>query len=358
MYAGCRIDERFAYRLQQMWKRYFHDTKSSLERGIFTLTSRIECEPLLVNGIPSKSTLVNNGIYSLEFSEGKYINLFEVPVPDLRGDFGKKDAYHHCTTVQFYIDELKNQGLNVTGVSRNWNCVEDPYSSHLVYNVYHKKINMDPILFCRATINSLNKVIRLINFRITKILECGCRYMCRCNSEINNNSSKIITVKKKRKIKNNKKSKKINKCNCSGKCRCGYRICVCVEKCKCGGIRECGCGKRCKCNKKCKGDIFDFPRIDCEIDNRAAYPSPSINCGYDDNCIDNIVFGTTCRCDQIPCVCMFDDDYFDEFNRAKMNRGRCNNVKCDCHQRSVFGTPALCGYSSYDNLNSRNLLAW
>jgi hypothetical protein len=71
--------------------------------------------PLLkINGLPSKSPLSNNGLFSTEVRNGKYINLYEMMIPDIPGKDGER------STSQIYIDKLYKYNLDVAGVHFHW----------------------------------------------------------------------------------------------------------------------------------------------------------------------------------------------------------------------------------------------
>ncbi len=116
------MNDGMVHQLETLWKFVFPDTmlllgSSSGNNGINFLTYSLGSNMLLqMNGLTSSSSslLAKNAFYSVECYHGKYINLYEIKLPDILGRNGE------LSTVQFYINTLEEQGLDVTGNSPSW----------------------------------------------------------------------------------------------------------------------------------------------------------------------------------------------------------------------------------------------
>lgn len=140
-----------------VWKRTLSDSillpgigLPSQNSGVLTLTHTFGNGKLLnIDGLPSKSPLSNNALYTSEKSEGKYINLYEVLVPDIPGVKGSP------STAQLYIDSLAREGLNVSAVHFHWTGSSVFEEDLGVVAIHHYNIGMTPTDFSNRTIRSL-----------------------------------------------------------------------------------------------------------------------------------------------------------------------------------------------------------
>jgi hypothetical protein len=105
------------------------------------------------------SPLCNNALFSSECSGDKYINLYEVLIPDIPGTNGA------LSTAQIYVNALAAQGLDVAGFHFHWTGSTVLANDKLVAAVHHQKINMDPLTFSMKTIAALNDVMEVISRR-------------------------------------------------------------------------------------------------------------------------------------------------------------------------------------------------
>ena len=140
-----------------VWKRALPDSLllpgiglPSQNSGVLTLTHTFGNNKLLnIDGLASKSPLSNNALYTSERSEGKYINLYEVLVPDIPGVKGAP------STSQIYIDTLAREGLNVSAVHFHWTGSTVFPEDLGVVAIHHYNIGMTPVDFSNRTIRAL-----------------------------------------------------------------------------------------------------------------------------------------------------------------------------------------------------------
>jgi hypothetical protein len=123
----------------------------------------VDNKSMSINGLPSKSPLVNNALYSFECSKEVYLNLYEIMLPDIPGKCGSK------STVEYYTHLLEKQGLSVAG--NHWHFLGQfliPEAT-LVSAIHHQSSSNDitPEEFSRRTIYAIKKTLRLIEKRTT-----------------------------------------------------------------------------------------------------------------------------------------------------------------------------------------------
>lgn len=120
---------------------------------------------LSINGLVSKSALSNNALYTFECASNKddsvtkYLNLYEIMVPDIPGKNGK------YSTAEYYVKLLAKYGLSVSGVHFDWWGQNVIKGNTLVAAVHHQGIDISPEDFSRKTIRALEKTMALIEKR-------------------------------------------------------------------------------------------------------------------------------------------------------------------------------------------------
>lgn len=172
---SCLMNDELARQVESIWKQAFPDAAlfpvvglPSNADGVMTLTHRHHGPLLKINGLPSKSPLSNNALYSAECSKGHYLNLYEVMLPDLPGKRGQPSVG------EYYVKLLHKYGLSVAGVHFHWwgNYVFDTKDGNRVDRgvaaIHHQSTKLDPVEFSRRTIKALQKVFKLIDERIEK----------------------------------------------------------------------------------------------------------------------------------------------------------------------------------------------
>ena len=96
----CKVTDKFAKHVLCLWKKYFCDALilpkigyPSCAKGVATLMHGLHLKhKMKLNGLESNSALTNKALYSFECSNGQYINLYEVMLPDIPGKCGKKST--------------------------------------------------------------------------------------------------------------------------------------------------------------------------------------------------------------------------------------------------------------------------
>jgi hypothetical protein len=167
--SDCVIDDNRANQLLDVWQQAFSDAAilvpPSKGNGVVTITHTDGSgNNLKINGLPSKSPLSNNALYSAECTQGKYLNLYEIMLPDIPGENGED------STAQFYVNQLSAQGLSVAGVHFHWwgSNVFDQNGNRIdrgVTAVHHQNVGMHPIEFSQRTITALKPALQLIDQR-------------------------------------------------------------------------------------------------------------------------------------------------------------------------------------------------
>lgn len=169
----CVVTDKLAREIEALWKSAFHDAAllpviglPSNNHGVLTLTHTDGSGNMLkINGLPSRSPLSNNALYSAECSKGQYLNLYEVMIPDIPGADGRE------STAEIYVKLLGECGLNVAGVHFHWfgsYMFEDNKGNRIdrgVTAVHHQGIDIHPIEFSKKTISALKKTLAIIDKR-------------------------------------------------------------------------------------------------------------------------------------------------------------------------------------------------
>lgn len=113
----CVMNDQLARTVEQLWKDNFDEANllpvvgvPSTGEGVMTLTHEMGGPDMSINGQVSKSPLANYALYSAECSDNKYLNLYEVMIPDIPGKHG------NFSTAEFYVNSLRDHGLDVAGV--------------------------------------------------------------------------------------------------------------------------------------------------------------------------------------------------------------------------------------------------
>lgn len=137
----------------------------SQDGGVLTLAHNLQRSPsepemeLLINGLPSNSPLAEYALYSAECSEGKFINLYEVMLPELPGSNGT------LSTTSAYVDALGRQGLQVAGFHFHWLGFKTIITDAGLHAIHHQSESLDPLEFSRRTIAALKEALDLILLR-------------------------------------------------------------------------------------------------------------------------------------------------------------------------------------------------
>lgn len=154
---GCVMNDQFATLILQTWKQAFPDALifpgiglPSQSGGVVTITHTMGDGSLMtINGLPSKSPLANNALYSAECSNGKYINLYEIMLPEIPGVNGNPSA------IQRYVNSSEAQGLDIAGVHFHWTgaLMKDRFA----IAIHTQNVGMNPIEFVQKIIVAVHK---------------------------------------------------------------------------------------------------------------------------------------------------------------------------------------------------------
>ncbi len=166
------VNDKLAKKIEALWKEAFPDAMllpvigyPSNNHGVLTLTHTASDMLMKINGLPSKSPLTNNALYSAEVSKHKYINLYEIMIPDIPGKNG-------CvSTAQLYIDTLRDKGLHVSATHYHWTGVSMfdchvKHPEHLIVAVHHFAHEFNPYEFSKKTIKALKITMKAIDERV------------------------------------------------------------------------------------------------------------------------------------------------------------------------------------------------
>ena len=152
------MDDCLAKKIECIWKKTFCDATiipkigmPSTANCVMTLTHRVDrCAPhLKINGVTSKSILANNAFYSAEVSDCKWVNLYQILLPNIPGKCGCKSS------IEIYIEALIKLGISVDTVSSSWagSCPD-------VVQINSKSIGMNPCEFSKKQISAIKTVLK------------------------------------------------------------------------------------------------------------------------------------------------------------------------------------------------------
>jgi hypothetical protein len=114
-----------------------------------------------INGLPSRSPLANNALYSFECSKGVYLNLYEIMLVDIPGKHGEP------STVEYYLHLLAKYGLSVSASHYHWLGAFMVPEATLIAAIHHQATNnkITPEEFSKRTIRAIKKTVALIEKR-------------------------------------------------------------------------------------------------------------------------------------------------------------------------------------------------
>lgn len=121
------MNDAVANQIVAIWKGLFSDAMllpviglPSNNNGVMTLTHTMQMPgmppppPLTINGLPTKSPLGNNALFSSELSNGRWLNLYEIMIPDIAGANGA------LSSGEKYVAALEQSGISVGGDHYHW----------------------------------------------------------------------------------------------------------------------------------------------------------------------------------------------------------------------------------------------
>lgn len=166
--STCCINNRYAEKILRIWQKEFPDafilpvigfpSNNNNKVAVFSHTDG-SGHNMTINGLPSKSPLANNALYSFECTRDKFLNLYEIMIPDIPGEEGER------STAQIYVNALAAEGLDVSGVHWHFFGGIMDANDRGAFAIHHQNIGLNPKEFTRATIRALRIVFEVINER-------------------------------------------------------------------------------------------------------------------------------------------------------------------------------------------------
>lgn len=159
------LSDQRAKEIQILWRHTFPDALilpivgfPSKSRGVMVLSHSINTkyfhmDKMSINGLKSRSPLANNALFSTEVADGKFLNLYEVMLPDIPGKNGKK------STVQYYIDLLSSENISISASHYHWTGVGAPF----MLAIHSYSSDMNPECFVKKTSYAIRKTLDLID---------------------------------------------------------------------------------------------------------------------------------------------------------------------------------------------------
>jgi hypothetical protein len=150
-----------AKQIECIWRKAFCDATIIPKLGVpscacsvMTLTHTLgNCAPCVsINGLKSKSMLTKNAFYSTEVSCGKWINLYQIVLPNIPGKCGCKSSG------EIYTEALTKLGISLGGDSYTW---KGSCPNMLAIN--SQAIGMDPCEFSKKQIAAIKAVLNYFN---------------------------------------------------------------------------------------------------------------------------------------------------------------------------------------------------
>lgn len=151
-----KMTDSLAKEVECLWKKAFCKATilpvlgvPSCNECVMTLTHAMgECVPKVsINGLKICSMLANNGFYSAEVSCGRWVNLYQVMLPNIPGCNGCKSSG------EVYNEALIKFGISVEGDHYNWKG-----TCPCMIAVNSKAIGMHPIEFSKKQIAAIKAV--------------------------------------------------------------------------------------------------------------------------------------------------------------------------------------------------------
>ena len=156
--ASQGMTDQLAKQIEAEWKNSFPDASilpvigyPSKGNGVMTLTHSMgnKMPKAKINGLTSLSPLANNALYSAELTGGKWLNLYEIMIPDITPGPGMKSSG------EVYVETLAKLGILVQGDHYHWKAM-DPF----MLAIHSKGLNMHPIEFTRKQIQAIKAAMQ------------------------------------------------------------------------------------------------------------------------------------------------------------------------------------------------------
>lgn len=150
-----------AKKIECLWKQAFCDATilpkigyPSCGKCVMTLTHSLgKCIPKIkINGLPTSSMLASNAFYSAEVSCCKWLNLYQIMIPDIPGKNGCKSSG------EIYNEALIKLGISVDADNYVW---KGSRPNMLAIN--SKAVGMHPLEFTKKQIAAIKAVLEYFN---------------------------------------------------------------------------------------------------------------------------------------------------------------------------------------------------
>ena len=160
------MDDCLAKEIECLWKQCFCDATivpclgvPSQTCGVLWLTHTLgKClSKSKINGLCVKSSLVRNAQYTAEVSDGQWVNLYSVRLPNIPGKCGCKSS------TEVYVEALAKLCISVEGDTYGW---KGECPNKITIN--SKSVGMLPVEFTKRQIAALKATIDYINCNLSK----------------------------------------------------------------------------------------------------------------------------------------------------------------------------------------------
>lgn len=151
-------------KLEKMWKKYFKNVSILIHTETVIVITHTDYHNVILNNSLT-TPLSNYALYSTECSNGQYINLYEIMIPDIPGKLGE------LSTVEIYVKALGEEGLKINANHYHWNgayLYDKNRKDRGALTIHHTAMNMHPYDFSKKTIASLEKTMDAIQQRLHK----------------------------------------------------------------------------------------------------------------------------------------------------------------------------------------------
>ena len=158
------LDNNTAIGVINIWRQLFLDAAPlpgigmpSQNKGVLTLTHTMAMprmpkpSPMTINGLPSNSPLANNALGSHEVSNGRWLNLYEIMLPEIPGANGAPSS------VQRYVDALSAQRVDVAGNHYHW--TGGQMMGRFPLAIHSQSSVLDPATFAQAHVNAIKHAL-------------------------------------------------------------------------------------------------------------------------------------------------------------------------------------------------------
>ena len=157
----CEVDCKLLKELECLWKKFTCDVDAHFEHGVANIAHTLPLKAInTINGLPVKSPLTTHGLYSAECSCEKYVNLYEIIIPDIPGCHGED------STGKIFVKILAKHGIYADGDHFHWKGHIILKEQALPDAIHVVGIDIHPVYFTKVIIKALRKVLCITKQRI------------------------------------------------------------------------------------------------------------------------------------------------------------------------------------------------